>query len=75
MKFILFRHGHSLANQESRIVSSIEHGTKMTGGPLGTGFGLSDIGKQEVCLVSNLAFFFLVYWIRLARTTESVTLT
>ncbi|KAF9314579.1 hypothetical protein BG003_004061 [Podila horticola] len=48
MKFILFRHGHSLANQESRIVSSLEHGTKTTGGPLGTGFGLSDEGKQEV---------------------------
>ncbi|KAG0081196.1 hypothetical protein BGZ93_003439 [Podila epicladia] len=48
MKFILFRHGHSLANQESRIVSSLEHGTKTTGGPLGTGFGLSDRGKQEV---------------------------
>ncbi|KAG0039498.1 hypothetical protein BGZ82_008009 [Podila clonocystis] len=50
MKFILFRHGHSLANQESRIVSSLEHGTKTTGGPLGTGFGLSDKGKQEVCM-------------------------
>lgn len=57
MKFILFRHGHSLANQESRIVSSLEHGTKTNGGPLGTGFGLSDKGKQEVRLVSNLAFF------------------
>ncbi|KAF8951273.1 hypothetical protein CPC16_007123 [Podila verticillata] len=50
MKFILFRHGHSLANQESRIVSSLEHGTKKNGGPLGTGFGLSDKGKQEVHL-------------------------
>ncbi|KAF9433949.1 hypothetical protein BGZ76_008759 [Entomortierella beljakovae] len=48
MKFILFRHGHSLANQESRIVSSIENGCKTTGGPEGTGFGLSQKGKQEV---------------------------
>ncbi|KAF9918932.1 hypothetical protein BX616_004204 [Lobosporangium transversale] len=48
MKFILFRHGHSLANQESRIVSSLENGARTSGGPLGTGFGLSDRGKQEV---------------------------
>jgi len=48
MKFILFRHGHSLANQESRIVSSLENGTRTTGGPEGTGFGLSPKGKQEV---------------------------
>ncbi|KAF9353941.1 hypothetical protein BGX26_008300 [Mortierella sp. AD094] len=48
MKFILFRHGHSLANQESRIVSSLENGTMTTGGPEGTGFGLSQQGKREV---------------------------
>ncbi|KAG0004315.1 hypothetical protein BGZ65_000580 [Modicella reniformis] len=48
MKFILFRHGHSLANQESRIVSSLENGTQTSGGPEGTGFGLSARGKQEV---------------------------
>ncbi|KAK3816018.1 MAG: histidine phosphatase superfamily [Benniella sp.] len=48
MKFVLFRHGHSLANQESRIVSSLENGTRTTGGPEGTGFGLSSKGKQEV---------------------------
>ncbi|KAG0244092.1 histidine phosphatase superfamily [Mortierella sp. GBAus27b] len=48
MKFILFRHGHSLANQESRIVSSFENGTRATGGPEGTGYGLSAQGKQEV---------------------------
>ncbi|KAF8929782.1 hypothetical protein BGZ58_008680 [Dissophora ornata] len=50
MKFILFRHGHSLANQESRIVSSLENGTRTTGGPAGTGFGLSELGKQEVAM-------------------------
>ncbi|KAG0369805.1 histidine phosphatase superfamily [Gamsiella multidivaricata] len=48
MKIVLFRHGHSLANQESRIVSSLENGTRTTGGPEGTGFGLSDKGNQEV---------------------------
>ncbi|KAI1291517.1 hypothetical protein EDD11_008903 [Mortierella claussenii] len=48
MKVILFRHGHSLANQESRIVSSLENGTRTTGGPEDTGFGLSQQGKQEV---------------------------
>ncbi|KAG0297884.1 hypothetical protein BGZ98_000384 [Dissophora globulifera] len=48
MKFILFRHGHSLANQESRIVSSLENGTRTTGGPEGTGFGLSSRGADEV---------------------------
>ncbi|KAF9182790.1 hypothetical protein BGZ51_004444 [Haplosporangium sp. Z 767] len=47
-KFILFRHGHSLANQESRIVSSLENGIRTTGGPEGTGFGLSKKGMQEV---------------------------
>ncbi|KAF9284690.1 hypothetical protein BGZ68_004485, partial [Mortierella alpina] len=53
MKFILFRHGHSLANQESRIVSSLENGTRTTGGPLGTGFGLSQKGKLEVAKVNG----------------------
>ncbi|KAF9097963.1 hypothetical protein BGX23_007501 [Mortierella sp. AD031] len=48
MKFVLFRHGHSLANQESRIVSSLENGTRTTGGPEGTGFGLSAKGRLEV---------------------------
>ncbi|KAF9923787.1 hypothetical protein FBU30_006175 [Linnemannia zychae] len=40
MNFVLFRHGHSIANQESRIVSSLDHGTQ--------GFGLSARGKEEV---------------------------
>ncbi|KAF9144036.1 hypothetical protein BGX30_014020 [Mortierella sp. GBA39] len=48
MKFVLFRHGHSLANQESRIVSSLENGTRTDGGPEGTGFGLSSKGRLEV---------------------------
>ncbi|KAF9197274.1 hypothetical protein BGZ49_002367 [Haplosporangium sp. Z 27] len=48
MKLILFRHGNSLANQESRIVSSLENGTMLTGGPEGTGFGLSQKGRLEV---------------------------
>ncbi|KAF9121907.1 hypothetical protein BGW39_010157 [Mortierella sp. 14UC] len=48
MKFVLFRHGHSLANQESRIVSSLENGTRTDGGPDGTGFGLSPKGRIEV---------------------------
>ncbi|KAF9912849.1 hypothetical protein EC991_008715 [Linnemannia zychae] len=48
MKFVLFRHGHSLANQESRIVSSLENGTRTDGGPEGTGFGLSPKGRVEV---------------------------
>ncbi|GJJ71108.1 hypothetical protein EMPS_03458 [Entomortierella parvispora] len=48
LEFVLFRHGHSLANLESRVVSSLEHGTKKTGGPFGTGFGLSDRGRGEV---------------------------
>lgn len=48
MKFVLFRHGHSLANQESRIVSSLENGTRADGGPEGTGFGLSSKGRLEV---------------------------
>ncbi|KAG0253528.1 hypothetical protein BG011_006319 [Mortierella polycephala] len=47
-KFIIFRHGHSLANQESRIVSSHENGIRTTGGPEGTGFGLSKKGILEV---------------------------
>lgn len=56
MKFVLFRHGHSLANQESRIVSSLENGTRADGGPEGTGFGLSSKGRLEVVEVT---FFFL----------------
>ncbi|KAF8935085.1 hypothetical protein BGZ47_010074 [Haplosporangium gracile] len=48
MKFVLFRHGNSLANQESRIVSSLENGTRTDGGPEGTGFGLSSKGRLEV---------------------------
>ncbi|KAF9339521.1 hypothetical protein BGZ91_005657 [Linnemannia elongata] len=48
MKFVLFRHGHSLANQESRIVSSLENGTRADRGPEGTGFGLSSKGRLEV---------------------------
>ncbi|KAF9427005.1 hypothetical protein BGZ94_005679 [Podila epigama] len=62
MKFILYRHGHSLANQESRIVSSLENGTALKGGPLGTGFGLSDKGKEEVLKsVHSLATHILDY--------------
>lgn len=52
MKFVLFRHGHSLANQESRIVSSLENGTRADGGPEGTGFGLSSKGRLEVAEVT-----------------------
>ena len=55
MKFVLFRHGHSLANQESRIVSSLENGTRPDGGPEGTGFGLSSKGRLEV---AGVIFFF-----------------
>ncbi|KAG0277752.1 hypothetical protein BGZ95_005418 [Linnemannia exigua] len=53
MKFVLFRHGHSLANQESRIVSSLENGTRTDGGPEGTGFGLSSKGRLEVAETSK----------------------
>lgn len=52
MKFVLFRHGHSLANQESRIISSLDNGTRTDGGPEGTGFGLSSKGRLEVAQVN-----------------------
>ncbi|KAF9955821.1 hypothetical protein BGZ72_003374 [Mortierella alpina] len=60
MKFILFRHGHSLANQESRIVSSLENGTSTVGGPLGTGFGLSQKGKQDVAKSARALLDYIV---------------
>ncbi|KAG0333839.1 hypothetical protein BG004_000675 [Podila humilis] len=56
MKFILFRHGNSLANQEFRIVSSMENGTATTGGPQGTGFGLSSQGVAEVTASLETSF-------------------
>lgn len=47
-RYFLFRHGHSLANQGGIIVSAAENGVPAMGGPLGTGWGLSDKGKEQI---------------------------
>ncbi|WFM69881.1 histidine phosphatase family protein [Halomonas sp. CKK8] len=39
-RYLLMRHGHSLANQQGRIISSPEHGL--------TGYGLSSRGREQL---------------------------
>jgi hypothetical protein len=67
--YILARHGYSLANHDHLICSHPDIAIPPTGGPLGTGYGLHEKGKQQVKDVSdlsaylvpihNLLFFFL----------------
>lgn len=42
-RYLLMRHGHSLANQQGMIISSPERGV--------TGFGLSELGEQQLAQV------------------------
>ncbi|RUP44733.1 histidine phosphatase superfamily [Jimgerdemannia flammicorona] len=47
-QYVLFRHGRSLANERGVVVSAPENGVAIAGGPLGTGWGLSEVGKAQV---------------------------
>ncbi|CAO3688510.1 unnamed protein product [Rhizopus microsporus] len=47
-RYIIQRHGFSLANNEKLICSNPDIAIPPTGGPLNTGYGLHDKGKEQV---------------------------
>ncbi|CEG67354.1 hypothetical protein RMATCC62417_03798 [Rhizopus microsporus] len=47
-RYIIQRHGFSLANNEKLICSNPDIAIPPTGGPLNTGYGLHDKGKKQV---------------------------
>ncbi|KAI8973539.1 hypothetical protein BDF20DRAFT_823470 [Mycotypha africana] len=59
-RYIIQRHGFSLANNDKLICSNPEIAIPPTGGPLGTGYGLHDKGKTQVreVYINQMAFFF-----------------
>ncbi|KAI8338589.1 hypothetical protein BC941DRAFT_351341 [Chlamydoabsidia padenii] len=47
-RYVIARHGFSLANNSKLICSNPDIAIPATGGPLGTGFGLHEKGKSQV---------------------------
>lgn len=54
--YIIARHGFSLANDANLICSNPEIAIPAVGGPLGTGYGLHDRGKEQVREVRHIEF-------------------
>lgn len=52
-RYVIARHGFSLANNDKLICSNPEIAIPATGGPLGTGYGLHEKGKTQVKEVSQ----------------------